>query len=145
MADVTNIKRRIAKCDLKELAQVIRYAKARQEELRKRDYEHRLADAWKRAKAWAKNDEVFVEEVFVCSPGTFIGGPFQRGDRLEIFWLQPRKKMLWVVDPRDGQKYAFPPKQILRYDLQVDPPKSALPEHERNFAEATAKVIHERF
>lgn len=117
--DLTKIKRQLAHASPQELGDVIRYCKQRQKVLADRLYAERLADAAERAATWATGPEVHVEHVWVHAQGTFVGGPFQRGDKLTVTHYQPRAKRLWVTFR--GTSYWLDAKGINRYDLRAEP------------------------
>lgn len=109
--------------DIAELQAVIRAARARVDTLRERDYAARVAAAWERTK-----NQPLGQILHVCAEGTFVGGPFQRGDSMVLVAIQPRAKRIWV--DTKGSRYWFAAKSIERYDLRTEPPAKPLdPEH----------------
>ena len=139
MPDLTKIKRSLAHASVKELYDIIRYAKARVKELEKREYEAKVEEAWSRAKEWAKMYDVKTETVYVCSEATHIGSPIQRGDALTVVCLQPRAKRLWLKFK--GKEYAFRPQDIKRFNLQAEPPEKPISEADRQMADRMASRL----
>jgi hypothetical protein len=142
MADekLTAIKRRLARCTAAELNEITKYIRKRGKLLGQRASEKRAAEAWERAKQWYKRGKVIQEHIWVCMAGTMLGGRFQRGDKLRVLQLQPRKKILWVEFK--GKEYWFAPAAIARYDLRAEPPEEGpLSATERHFATRIGKLM----
>ena len=78
--------------------------------------------------------------LFCCNVGTFIGGPLQRGDRVEVYAVQPRKRLLWVR-AANGRLLGFRPADIDRYDLQLTPPANPLSATARALSEGVANIL----
>lgn len=135
---VSKIRRLIGHVDdPKELVAIIKSAKERQELLFERLSEKSEAEAWARVKDLQRETTLYC-----CASGTFLGGPIQRGDSMTVYFIQPRKKIVWVT-LKDGSRYWFSPKGINRYNLRTEPPVNPLSELERKFANTTGKIIAE--
>lgn len=76
----------------------------RQRTLTKEVALRRATEAWDRVKCHKRGDVLYC-----CAEGTFIGGPLQRGDKMTVYAVQPRKKILWVTVKGNKYSLAFPP------------------------------------
>lgn len=133
---LTKIKQRLARLDIDALNQIIKYCRDRRNKLSSLAYKQDCAKAWDRAKGWGPR-----QVIYCASTGVHLGGPLQRGDKLTVHAIQPRKKILWAVVERSGEMVGFPSTQINRYSLQTEPPPdSALP-LDRKFAAKLGRVI----
>ena len=125
--------------ELEDARAVGRAIKLRVSQLEIQAWDNAVAAAWKRAQHWKVNDTLYV-----CAEGTFIGGPLQRGDKIIITFIQPRKRCLWAKKPggKDHQ-FSFPAEQIERYKLSPNRPANPLPKEERDRVNAMAARIAE--
>lgn len=122
--------------DTKELCRLGAAIRHRIKLLEHRAREARYAAAWERV----KNLPACGAPLFCCNVGTFIGGPLQRGDRVEVYAVQPRKRLLWVR-AANGRLLGFRPADIDRYDLQLTPPANPLSATARALSEGVANIL----
>lgn len=127
---LTKIRRLIGHLtDVKECGRASVVATERQRELLRRQMASKEAAAWDRVRNLPEGTTLYC-----CASGTFMGGPFQRGDSMEFRCVQPRAKRLWVKTA-DGKSYWFTPASINRYDLQLAPPANPISDDERKVVE----------
>lgn len=126
--------------DVRELYRLKSVISHRIDVLHKQQSEQARAAAWERLKNQPPGTVLYC-----CSEGTFMGGPFQRGDKMTVHCIQPRKKVLWVkYGPEGAQKFhGFFPLGILRYNLQLTPPANPIRPTERAFATKTGEILYE--
>ena len=130
-----NIKRLIGRInDDKELREIEKAARARIRVLTERRYAECCAQAWERIRVLPVGTTLHV-----CASGTFVGGPFQRGDSFELTHIQPRAKRVWVTF--NGKQYWFEPPGMNRYDLRTEPPATKLDPEARKSIERVAERI----
>lgn len=130
-----DIKRTIGQMkDIAELNAVIRAARSRIDTLRERKHADNVAAAWERIKV-----QPLGQVLHVCAEGTFVGGPFQRGDSMVLVAIQPRAKRIWV--DAKGSRYWFAAVSIDRYDLRTEPPAKPLDPKHRAMVERIAERI----
>lgn len=122
--------------DMKALEAIRRAAKQRQEALLKEAARHRAAQAWDRVKCHKQGDVLYC-----CADGIFIGGHLQRGDKVKVYAVQPRKKLLWATLKGEKEPRYFTPGMIARYDLRQFPPEKPISLAERKLAEGCGKVM----
>jgi len=134
--DVEKIIRAIQRCnDVSALNQIKKAVYKRSDTVVQRNYKMTVGAAWDRVRNLQPGAVLYC-----CSAGTFLGGPFQRGDQMTVHSLQSRVKRLWVTSKKDAKLYWFGPQGVERYNLQVEPPAQPLSESERKLAEAVSKV-----
>ena len=121
--------------DTKELERLKGLISDRIALLHRRLWLARCAEAWGRVATAPPGTPLFC-----CADGTFLGGPFQRGDRTVVHCVQPRKRRLWVRDQR-GKLWGFPPAEVHRYNLQPQPPANPLGPASRALAESLGKAV----
>lgn len=108
----------------------------RQRTLTKEVALRRATEAWDRVKCHKRGDVLYC-----CAEGTFIGGPLQRGDKMTVYAVQPRKKILWVTVKGNKYSLAFPPWAIARYNLCQHRPENPVPPQEGNLVEGFGKIM----
>ena len=130
--DVTHVKQVISAChDVNQVSELERHCKERVKELWKRELDRLETEAWDRVKK-LKTGTV----LYCCAEGIFIGGDIQRGDKVEVYCIQPRRKRLWVdlfdETGKTKKKYVWlSPSSIHRYNLRVEPPAHGLSKLDR--------------
>ncbi len=122
--------------DVESCTKIIKAARERQELLRDAARKKAVDEAWARAKRWKPGDSVWCN-----TEGTFIGGPIQRGDKLTVYHVQVRKRILWVSFR--GKRYWFDSSGVHRYNLRTVPPKKPIDAIERKMVERVADVVAE--
>ena len=137
---LTRVKRQIARLTSEELDSVYRYINKRMTELATRKGRANADEAWKRAKRWRAG-----QIIYCAASGTFLGGPLQRGDKLIVNQVQPRKKVLWAVVEHNNKVIGFPPIQIHRYNLQSEKPVNEIPLLDRRIADKLGTAIGNAF
>lgn len=104
--------------------------------LAKESAEREATAAWSRVKSHKPGDTLYC-----CASGTFLGGPLQRGDKVTVLAIQPRKKLLWVTVKGKKNSFYFTPRGIARYDLRQFPPEKPITQDERKLADNMGNVL----
>ncbi len=122
--------------DIKALDKIRTVANDRQKSIFKAIQEKRHAEAWERVRHRDPGD------VLYCNmSGTMIGGlGIQRGDRVKIYSIQPRKKLLWIT-LANKKTYGLRPAMIHKYDLRFTKPEKPISDYDRKMAEGMGKVL----
>ena len=120
--------------DEKALREIEKAARERIRVLAERRHTELCAQAWERLKSLPIGTTLYV-----CAGGTFVGGPFQRGDSFSVTHIQPRAKRIWVE--YKGQRYWFEPQGMHRYDLRTEPPERPLDAEHRASMERIASRL----
>ena len=135
----TNIKLQIAHCaDIKLLSEWRKQIETRLKLLGERRAAQAADAAWETAKTWQRG-----QKLYCCSPGTFLGGPIQRGSELTVYALQPRKKIVWF-SMDDGKSYCYwmSPSALVRYSLKTSPPENPVSEETKKLAQKMGETIN---
>lgn len=123
------IKSSITKCtDHLVLNELAKHIRERKDQINRDVYETKKAALWDEI----RNAKI-GSQIYVCCEGTFLGGPFQRGDSMTITHIQPRAKRIWAT--ANGKQYGFDAAGIARYTLRTTPPTLALPRTEREIVD----------
>lgn len=132
-----NLKRAIGRMnDLTELTELKKAIYERIQVLQQRAHAAKVAAAWERIK-----DVQIGATLHVCASGTFFGGPFQRGDSMQLTHKQPRAKRIWFTCK--GVRYWMDAGLIERYDLRTEPPAEPMKPEQREQVERIAGRISE--
>lgn len=107
--------------DLNEIATA---AKKRLNEIATAAWKARCDETWTR---YARFKPGYT--VWCCAPGTFLGGPLQRGDRVVIEAVQPRARRLWIKIK--GTTHLFGEGNAVRYEFRTVKPKDPIDPDER--------------
>ena len=124
---------------IEELEALQAQVKAKLKEL----YQARNEAFW--ARAWERVRHLSRGEALYCAiGGTMIGGiGLQRGDKVTVYAVQPRKKRLWIT-LKNGKSFGLSPRMVHHYNLQLDrPPKKKGPQFDRKLAARLGKVFNE--
>lgn len=123
--DVSRIKASITRSrDIEAIREIISHAKARIYAIEAEKHAAGVAAAW----AAVKGLEIGTV-LYINAEGTFLGGPWQRGDAVRLTHIQPRAKRIWTEN--DGKSYWFDARGVYRYALKTTPPSNPLPKEER--------------
>ncbi len=125
----------ISNLSLSELYELRRQTRARIEELEKEAIAKNIARAWEWVRHMAPGEALWCH-----ATGTFLGGPLQRGDKVTVYAVQPRKKLLWI-NLKTGRTISFNPWNIHRYNLQLDKPAKPIDPATRKMAHAFGKIV----
>lgn len=129
------IKSSISKCtDVAILSELEQHIVMRKVEIRKAEWESKKTAFWDGIKKAKPGDTLYV-----TFDGTFVGGPFQRGDSMTLTYIQPRAKRV-LVDAK-GKTYWFDVVGIAKYELRTTPPESPISASERKIADTVGKVF----
>ncbi len=121
----TNLKRSVGKMhDVQELRELRKAIVERIDLLEKRAHAKRVDDHWQSLK-----DVPVGTVLHVCSTGTFFGGPFQRGDSMTVFAVQPRARRVWVR--MNDKQYWIEAPRAEQYLLKTTPPERPMSQEER--------------
>ncbi|HLL74793.1 MAG TPA: hypothetical protein VK421_05970 [Pyrinomonadaceae bacterium] len=101
-------------------------------------FEAKVAEHWKQT-VWLKPGDA----LYCNATGTFLGGPLQRGDKVTVYAVQPKKRVIWLKVGK--HTFGFSAIEFYRYKLSRQKPESALGKTERAHAEAAGKVFQEAF
>lgn len=132
---ITRIKQTLAHANETQLAEIIRWAKDRKSHLQREAYAKKQEAKWEEMKGWGHNGDIKVQFVWAHTAGLHFGSPIQRGDKLEVVWIQPRKRMLWAKKDGKGKEFGFTVKGAIRYDLRPEPCEDKLSEWERKMSD----------
>jgi hypothetical protein len=122
--------------DTKELCRLKAAITRRIKLLEHRAWEARCQAAWDHV----KNIPAGGAPLFCCAEGMFFGSWLQRGDRVEVYAVRPRKRLLWVR-ASNGKLYSFSPANIARYNLRTTPPANPLSATERALSDGVANIL----
>lgn len=116
-------------------AEIERKAKERRIELRDAAYRAQVAEYWSRVVYFHPGQTLYC----AAENTTFIGGPFQRGDKCAVHDVESeRRKILWIKVGKDI--IGLDPFQVYRYRLQTKRPEKPLSKLDRQMAKTLSKV-----
>jgi len=121
MNAITKAKMAISRIsETRDLHDLRRYINERVRLIGKRQYEAALVEARARMRTLQAGMRVWC-----CAEGTFIGGPFQRGDEFEVIRsMGHRVRYLWVKLLRTGKSYSMPIREFHWYNLRPEKPEN---------------------
>ena len=130
--------------DPKDCERLIRAATKRHEAIHAARHQRAVTERWSRLEKCKRDTTLYV-----TTPGTFLGGPLQRGDSVKVVRVDPQREILYVRLHRvrgkllrgDDQQFAFTPRECNRYQLDRDPPGKSMSASERKMADRLGEVV----
>jgi hypothetical protein len=122
--------------DSKDCSAIAKAATERGKQLRAAEYQQQVDAYWKRAIFYRAGQTLYCN-----APGTFLGGPMQRGDKCKVQDMDIDRKdpLIWIVIGK--RSYGMPPHEAYRYRLLPTRPEQPISKTERELANTVGKLI----